>query len=118
MILSIAHLYELFRLHPHEPEHPQAFCGALYKAAIEASRNNGAWDMSWPLLGLEDPDETQPTILSGSERVAVPALVREQQVLKAASKKYSTPTLSDNNRRPPGTGAGAKGEGKTKADDH
>ena len=101
MILS--HIYELHRRYPQNPEFPRAFVAQSIKVVSDVARQNGSWELSWPLLGLPDPDGESSQLLSPAERVAVAAMAKEKKVLlevaAAAAKK-----------KPEGTGK----DGKTK----
>ena len=101
-IIILGHLCELFRIYPSNPEYPQSFACQAYKAGLEAAQNQGSWELAWPLLGLPDPDRKEPSIASGTERVALATLAKEKKVfLEVANRTRPTP----------------KKEGKPKEDD-
>ena len=91
MLTILAHTYELHRRYPQQPEYARAFTAQALKVVTDVCRSNGSWELSWPLLGLPDPDSEGSQLLSPAERVAVAALAKEKKVLQeiatAAKKK-------------------------------
>jgi hypothetical protein len=84
-IVILAHAYEMCRQRP-APEniHVRAFLGQAFKASLDASNAKGSWKMSWPLLGIADPDENSTTLTTPTERVALAAYQKELLVLEKA----------------------------------
>ena len=81
MLRVLSHIYELHRRYPNHPEFSRAFTAQAIKVTLDASRAGGSWDLSWPLLGLVDPEEQDGQALSPSERVAVAALAKEKKII-------------------------------------
>jgi hypothetical protein len=90
MLRVLAHLYETQRRYPMNPEFARAATAQALKVTLDVARTKGSWELSWPLLGLPDPEELDRHALSPAERVAVAALAKERRVLSeiaAAAKK-------------------------------
>ena len=85
-------------------EYIRAFTAQAYKAAVEAGHSNGAWDLSWPLLGLPDPEEGQRSIASPAERVALAALAKERKLLKEVGRQKPPEESSSAPRQKRGVG--------------
>jgi hypothetical protein len=100
----LAHAYELGRIE-NSPPRVQAFLAQSYKAGTEAVAQNGDWSLAWPLLGLVDPDERSHPVTSAGERVALVALAKERQTLKAAMAAPKIP----NGKAGAAAGVGGKG---------
>ena len=101
----LAHLYQLQRRYGSNPEYPRAFTAQAYKVVSDTLQRGGCWELTWPLLGLADPEEREPQLLSATEKVAVAALHKERKVLQevvAAVKK---------SRPPPAKAGAATGDG-------
>jgi hypothetical protein len=87
LITILGHLCELLRQRPQNPEYGRAFALQAYKASLEALKNNGNWELAWPLLGIPSPDENLESIVAPAERVALVALQKERRMLKEAADK-------------------------------
>ena len=101
-LVIMAHLFELCREHGAAPQ-VEAFIAQSYKVVLETLANNGSWEMSWPILGLPDPDEKMASVLSPGEKVALAALVKEKKLLKDTQRAVRPEVPA----RTPGAAAGA-----------
>ena len=81
MLRVLSHIYELHRRYPQNPEYCRAFTAQALKVTLDASRGGGSWELSWPLLGLVDPEEHDSHALSPIERVAIAALAKEKKIV-------------------------------------
>jgi len=95
----MAHVNELHRRFPQNPEYARAFGLQAYKVFVDVANQNGSWELSWPLLGIPDPEENQFRLTSAAERVAMAALAKEKKVIADITKEAKT-------RRPGGGPAG------------
>ena len=48
---------------------------------------NGSWELAWPLLGLQDPDDAQRGLTAPAEQVALVALAKERKLLAEAAAR-------------------------------
>ena len=81
MLRVLSHIYELHRRYPQNPEYSRAFTAQAMKVTLDASRAGGSWELSWPLLGLVDPEEHDQHALTPTERVAIAALAKERKIV-------------------------------------
>ena len=86
----LAHAYDLCRRYPQNPEYIRAFLAQGYKVSLDALIRHGSWELSWPLLGIPDPEEKESQLLSPTERVAVAALAKEKKVLLEVANSVRT----------------------------
>jgi len=86
----MAHVYELHRRYPANPEFAKAFTAQSLKIMLDVSRSGGSWELYWPLTGLPDPEEGDQHALSAAERVAVAAMVKEKKVLQEVAAAART----------------------------
>ena len=107
-VLLLAHLFELQREHG-AAEPVEAFTAQAYKASCEALAHGGVWDAAWPLLGLPDPDERVPSMLSPAERVASAAYLKEKKMLRELHR--ANPKDPPPGRTPKSGGGGGGGAG-------
>ena len=57
---TTVHAYEIGWQKGHA-QYAQAFLATVLKRGFKVSAAKGRWSASWPLLGLQDPDESEPT---------------------------------------------------------
>ena len=82
-VILLAHLYEMQRHREAEPIYARAFTAQALKCALDAMNSKGAW-LTWPLLGLNDPDRTELSLTTANERVALAALAKEKVIVEKA----------------------------------
>ena len=99
-IHCFAHMNELHRQFPQNPEYARAFGVQAYKVFVDVADQNGSWELSWPLLGIPDPETTQLRLTSPVERVAMAALAKEKKIISEITKEAKA-------RRPGGPNAKA-----------
>ena len=94
MLRILSHAYELHRRYPQHPDFPRAFIAQSLKVTLDAARNGGSWELTWPLVCLPDPEDHDGHTMTAGERVAMAALAKEKKVIQEI-------TAAAKARRPP-----------------
>ena len=68
-------------------EHGRAFTLQALKASFEAARCNGNWSLASPVLGLQDPDSSTPSLIAPAENVALLCYSKERELLEEMVEK-------------------------------
>lgn len=81
MLGVLNHVYELHMRYLQNPEFRRAFTAPALKVTRDASQAGGSWELSWPLLGLLDPEEHDQHARLPTEHVTIVALAKEKMIV-------------------------------------